>query len=129
MVPRPDRPLQTWKTFVRHSRARCSGSVASRHRRSSADCITTTCESEFSAHTRPACTLAILPISGGRACRAGGPSRLLIRGVESHARHGLDPDKVIFYVLDACHVLSSNAPRPSLLLRFVNRFAVFENGA
>ncbi len=27
------------------------------------------------------------------------------------------------------HVLSSNAPCPSLLLRFVNRFAVFENGA
>src|SRR2546429_8011240 len=65
--------------------------------------------------------MCVLPISGGRACRAGGPSRLLIRGVESHARHGLDPDKAIFYVLDACHVLSSNAPCPSLLLRFVNR--------
>ena len=38
---------------VRHSRARCSGSEASRHSPSSADCITTTCESEFSVHTPP----------------------------------------------------------------------------
>jgi len=30
-------------------------------------------------------------------------------------------------MLDACH--DSNAPCPPLLLRFVNRFAVFENGA
>src|SRR5436305_10006487 len=37
---------------MRHSRARCSGSEASRHSHSSADCITTTCESEFSVHTR-----------------------------------------------------------------------------
>src|SRR6266571_860075 len=36
---------------MRHSRARCSGSEASRHSHSSADCITTTCESEFSVHT------------------------------------------------------------------------------
>jgi hypothetical protein len=38
-------------TKMRHSRARCSGSEASRHSHSSADCITTTCESEFSVHT------------------------------------------------------------------------------
>jgi hypothetical protein len=31
--------------------------------------------------------------------------------------------------MDACHVLSSNAQCPSLHLRFVNGFAVFENGA
>jgi ABC-type uncharacterized transport system substrate-binding protein len=36
---------------MRHSRARFSGPEASRHRRSSADCITTTSESEFSVHT------------------------------------------------------------------------------
>jgi hypothetical protein len=34
-------------TKMRHSRARFSESVASRHMRSSADCITTTCEPEF----------------------------------------------------------------------------------
>src|SRR2546429_7804788 len=28
--------------------------------------------------------MCVLPISGGLACRAGGPSPLLIRGVESH---------------------------------------------
>src|SRR5438046_2332305 len=37
---------------MRHSRAQFSGSEASRHRQSSAGCITTTCESEFSVHTR-----------------------------------------------------------------------------
>jgi hypothetical protein len=36
---------------MRHSRARCSGSEVSRHSHSSVDCITTTCESEFSVHT------------------------------------------------------------------------------
>ena len=41
---------------MRHSRARCSGSVASRRIRSSADCITTTCESEFLVHTTVANT-------------------------------------------------------------------------
>lgn len=35
----------------RHSRALFSGSAASRRMRSSADCIITACESEFSVHT------------------------------------------------------------------------------
>src|SRR5437667_5729142 len=39
---------------MRHSRARFSGSEASRHKHCSADYITTTCESEFSVHT-PKC--------------------------------------------------------------------------
>jgi hypothetical protein len=37
---------------TRHSRARSSGSVASRRMRSPAGCVTTTCEPEFSVHTR-----------------------------------------------------------------------------
>src|SRR5437763_17048224 len=37
---------------MRHSRAQFSGSEASRHRQSSAGCITTTCEPEVSGHTR-----------------------------------------------------------------------------
>src|SRR6266511_1635988 len=36
---------------MHHSRAPFSGSEASRHSHSSADCITTTCEYEFSVHT------------------------------------------------------------------------------
>jgi transposase InsO family protein len=44
------RTHRSW-TKTRRSRARFSGSVASRRIRSSADCITTTCESEFSVHT------------------------------------------------------------------------------
>jgi hypothetical protein len=46
----------------RHSRARFSGPEASRHGRSSADCITNTCESEFSVHTTWA-TLYLCPSS------------------------------------------------------------------
>src|SRR5205823_4160514 len=50
-------------TKVRPSRARSSGPVASCHMLSSADCITTTSESEFSVHT------SLLPATHARRMR------------------------------------------------------------
>src|SRR6266478_5952722 len=54
---------------MHHSRAPFSGSEASRHKHCSADCITTTCESEFSVHS-PCCKSPFaLVIKNSPGCR------------------------------------------------------------
>jgi len=75
-------------TKMRHSRARFSVPEASRHSHSSADCITTTCESEFSVHTGADFVFALLQWDAhAPGVAQGRPARTSRRAIWNHRHH------------------------------------------